>query len=29
MKDVFSRLVRQPWIFSFAAALAVWLITIT
>jgi ribose transport system permease protein len=23
-----SRLVRQPWIFSFAAALAVWLITI-
>ena len=28
MKPLFGTIIRQPWIFSFAAALAVWLITI-
>ena len=28
MKAMLNKLARQPWIFSFAAALAVWLITI-
>lgn len=29
MNGMIARILRQPWIFSFAAALAVWLITIT